>query len=170
MTTPAAPAGYTRLIMKSKMGVGRDFRALDPETEAERYVVDGKLGLRPQADILDASGAVVALARGELLSFPKRITVTDAQGQPVAYLHARPFSFVRDKIDISLAAGGELTLEGNLIEKDYTMRDAAGSVVLQITQKWLTVRDRYTLDVAEGFDPAIALAIAWSIDRWVERD
>jgi len=170
MSVPAAPTGYTRLIMKSTFGAGRDFKVLDPQTEDEVFFVDGKLGTRPKVDITDASGQVVVLARGELLGFPKRITVTDKDGDPIAYLHARPFSFVRDKIDVALAAGGELLLEGNLIEKDYSLKDSSGTVVVQITQKFLTVRDRYTVDVADGFDPAVALAIAWSIDRWIERD
>jgi uncharacterized protein YxjI len=42
--------------------------------------------------------------------------------------------------------------------------------MVQITQKWVTVRDAYTLDVADGVDPGLALAVLWAVDRWVERD
>ncbi|WP_062204238.1 LURP-one-related/scramblase family protein [Demequina salsinemoris] len=170
MDVPAAPAGYTRLLMKSKFGAGRDFKVLEPETEAELYLVDGKIGIRPKADILDASGAVVASVRGEMLAFPKRITISDAEGSPLAYLHAKPFSFIKDKIEVMLEGGKSLLMEGNLIEKDYSLKDEQGNVVVQITQKWLSVRDTYTLDVADGFDVPIALALTWSIDRWIERD
>jgi hypothetical protein len=34
----------------------------------------------------------------------------------------------------------------------------------------VTIRDSYTLDVREGIDPALALAIVWAVDRWVEKD
>jgi len=47
---------------------------------------------------------------------------------------------------------------------------AGGRPAVQITQKWVTVRDTYTLDVAEGVDVGLALAILWAVDRWVERD
>ncbi|WP_084125854.1 LURP-one-related/scramblase family protein [Demequina sp. NBRC 110054] len=170
MDVPTAPAGYTRLIMKSRFGAGRDFTVLEPETEAEVYVVDGKIGIRPKADILDASGTIVATARGEMLAFPKRIEISDADGHPLAYLHAKPFSFVKDKIEVTLEGGKSLLMEGNLIEKDYSLKDEHGHVMVQITQKWMAVRDRYTLDVADGFAVPIALALTWSIDRWIERD
>ncbi len=170
MDVPDAPAGYTRLIMKSRFGAGRDFTVLEPGTEAEVYVVDGKIGIRPKADILDASGTIVATARGEMLAFPKRIEISDAEGNPLAYLHAKPFSFVKDKIEVMLEGGKSLLMEGNLIEKDYSLKDEHGHVVVQITQKWISVRDRYTLDIADGFSVPIALALTWSIDRWIERD
>ena len=40
---PAGPAGFTRYLMKSKFGAGRDFAVLDPDTEAQLFFVDGKL-------------------------------------------------------------------------------------------------------------------------------
>ena len=39
---------------------------------------------------------------------------------------------------------------------------------MQITQKWGTIRDAYTLDVADGIDPGLALAVLWAVDGWVE--
>ena len=45
---PAGPAGFTRFLMKSKFGAGRDFAVLDPDTEAQLFFVDGKLGPRPE--------------------------------------------------------------------------------------------------------------------------
>ena len=41
MAIPPAPAGYTRYLMKSKLGAGRDFRILDPQTEDQLFFVDG---------------------------------------------------------------------------------------------------------------------------------
>ena len=48
---------------------------------------------------------------------------------------------------ITLADGGEWLLQGNLIEKDYTVT-SGGAVVATISQKFLTVRDAYTLEVS----------------------
>ena len=41
--------------------------------------------------------------------------------------------------------------------------------MLTISQKWLKVRDTYTLDVAEDTPVPIALALLWTVDRWAER-
>lgn len=125
MSVPAPPTGYTRYLMKSKLGMGRDFRVLDPATEQDLFLVDGKVGARPKAQILDAAGAVLVEVTGKLLGIPKRMDVTTPDGTQVAHLHSPALKFVRD---------------------------------------------RYTIDVAEGVEPGLAFSLVWAIDRWVERD
>ena len=68
-----------------------------------------------------------------------------------------------------MAGGTEWHVEGSLLEKDYSI-SADGSPVVAISQKWVTIRDSYPLDVVDGVDPGLALAVVWAIDRWVERD
>jgi hypothetical protein len=34
----------------------------------------------------------------------------------------------------------------------------------------MIIKDTYGLDVADGIDPGLALAVLWSVDRWVEQD
>lgn len=85
--------------MRSKFGAGRDFRVLDPPTEEQLFLVDGKIGTRPKADVQAPDGTVLYQVRGRLLGIPKRMDVTDAEGTPYAHLHAQAFKFVKDKID-----------------------------------------------------------------------
>ena len=68
-----------------------------------------------------------------------------------------------------MASGDPWHVEGSLMEKDYSVT-SAGRDVVRITQKWVTVRDAYTVDVADGVDVGRALAVVWAVDRWVERD
>ena len=42
MAVPPAPEGWTRFLVRSKLGVGRDFRVLDPQSEEQLFLVDGK--------------------------------------------------------------------------------------------------------------------------------
>jgi hypothetical protein len=56
MPLPPPAAGWSRFLVKSKFGAGRDFIVSDPETEAQRYFVDGKLGPRPSAQITAGGG------------------------------------------------------------------------------------------------------------------
>lgn len=85
--------------MRSKFGAGRDFRVLDPPTEEQLFLVDGKIGTRPKADVQAPDGTVLYQVRGRLLGIPKRMDVTDADGTPYEHLHAQAFKFVKDKID-----------------------------------------------------------------------
>lgn len=162
------PPGWQRFLMKSKFGAGRDFAVTDL-SEAPAFLVDGKLGPRPQADVNDAEGNTRYSVRGQLLGIPKRMTVSDREGQEVASLKAKFFSPIKTKMTLAMTDGSSWQVEGSFMEKDYSIA-AEGKPIVRISQTWVTVRDKYTLDVVDGVDPALALAIVWAIDRWVERD
>lgn len=170
VSIPPAPPGFTRLLMKSKFGAGRDFSVLDPQTKEQLFFVDGKIGTRPKADVQASDGTVLYHVRGKLFGVPKRMDVTDADGNQYAHLHAQALKFVKDKIDVNLASGEQWLLEGDVIEKNYSVKDSAGRHVIEITQKWIQIRDQYVIDIADDVEPAAALALVWAIDRWVERD
>jgi uncharacterized protein YxjI len=146
MPLPPPPVGWSRFLVKSKFGAGRDFIVSDPETEVQHYFVDGKLSLRPSAEIT-TGGDPMYRVRGTLLGIPP----------------------IKSQMTVDLASGEAWTLEGSLMEKNYTA-SIAGRPIVQISQKWMTIKDTYTLDVAGGIDPGLALAVLWSVDRWVERD
>lgn len=55
-------------------------------------------------------------------------------------------------------------LTGNLIEKEYSITSAGAPVAL-ITQKWLTVRDSYTIDVEDPAAIPLVLAVVWATDN-----
>lgn len=165
MGLPPPPAGWTRFLVKSKFGAGRDFQVLDPDTEQQRYFVDGKVGMRPKAEVRDAADAVAYHVTGALMGIPKHMTITDASGAEVASLRAKMFSPIKSRMTMEVPSGQPWELEGSFIEKNYSV-SAAGRPIVQITQKWVTVRDAYTLDVADGADPGLALAVLWAVDRW----
>ena len=169
MALPPPPAGWTRYMVKSTFGAGRDFAVLDPDTEDQRFFVDGKMGTRPKAEIRDRSDDVVYRVRGRLLGIPKQMAISDASGTEVASLKAQMFSPIKSRMTLTLGDGRTWELEGSFVEKEYAIA-SEGRPVVQITQKWVTVRDAYTLDVADGIDPGLALAVLWAVDRWVERD
>ncbi len=155
--------------MKSTFGVGRDFAVLDPDTDAQLFFVDGKLGPRPKADVQAGDGSVIYHVRGQLLGTPRRMSITDASGTEVASLKAKAFSVIKDSMTMQMANGEPWQLTGKFIQKNYTVT-SGGRDVVRITHKWVTVRDKYTVDVADGADPGLAFAIVGAVDRWVERD
>lgn len=168
MVIPVPAPGWTRFLVKAKFAMGRDFAVLDPTTERQVYVIDGKLGWRAQAEVRDANDAVLYRVRGNLLGIPKEVTISDAAGNEIADLKAKLFSPVRSQMTITTASGESWQLVGSILEKEYKVT-AGDQPVLSITQKWLTVRDQFVLDVAPGVEPGIAMAIMWSVDRFAEQ-
>jgi len=169
MSEQQAPAGWTRYQMKSKMGAGRDYHVFDTASGVEKYMIDGHVGTRPKAEVKDADGNDIYQVRGNLLGIPKHVTISTAAGDEVATLKAKAFSPIKTHMHLEAVSGESWDIEGELLEKDYTIT-AAGKPVVNISQKWVTVRDSYSLDILDGIDPALALAVMWSIDRWVEHD
>lgn len=161
-------SGWTRYLVKAKFGLGRDFIVLD-QTETQVFYVDGKAGLPAKADVQDAEGNTVVSVRGALMPIPKRATITDAEGEHVGELKAKAFSPVKARMTLTMTDGTAWQLEGELLEKNYTVT-ADGAALIVISQKWMKVRDSYTLDVADGTSAALALALLWTLDRWVEQD
>ena len=168
MAIPPPAPGWMRYIVKSKFGAGRDFAVLDL-AEEQQFFVDGKVSMRPKAEIRDAADRPVYHVTGQLFGVPKRMTITDADGNEVASLKAKMFSPIKSRMTLTMANGADWELEGSFLEKEYSITHD-GSPVVQITQKWVTVRDTYTLDLAADVDPGLALAVLWAVDRWVERD
>lgn len=164
---PPAP-GWSRLVFKSKFGAGRDFEVKD-STDTRVLVVDGKIGATPKAEVRDAQDKVLHTVKGQFLGIPKRMTISAADGSQVAELKAKAFSIVKDKMTMTMADGSSWQVQGTLLEKNYSI-SSGGQPIAQITQKWLTVRDSYTVDYLSSLDPGLVMAVIWAIDRWVERD
>jgi uncharacterized protein YxjI len=162
------PPGWQRYVMKSKFGAGRDFAVTDLN-DAQVAFVDGKLGPRPKAEVKDGEGNVRFSVSGRLFGVPKQMTISDHDGREVASLKAKMFSPIKSRATLTMADGSSWQVEGSLLEKDYSIA-ANGRPVVQISQKWVTIRDTYTLDVAEGVELPLALAIVWASDRWTDRD
>jgi len=155
-------------VFKSKFGAGRDFEVKD-SSDVRVLFVDGKVGPTPKAEVRDAQDAVLYTVKGQFLSIPKRMVISDADGSQVAELKAKAFSVVKDKMTMAMSDGSTWQVQGTLMEKDYSIT-SDGQPIAQISQKWLTVRDSYTVDYRSSIDPGLVMAVIWAIDRWVEHD
>ena len=162
-----APEGMKRFVVKSQFGMGRDFEILD-ENEQRAYFVDGKFGMRPTAEVQDAEGAIVYKIRGHLMGIPKKVTIMDADDNELATIKSKFFSPIKSQMDLETTDGKQWHLEGNLIEKEYSVT-SEGRTILNISQKWMTVRDAYTMDVDESVPPALAAAMIWAVDAFREQ-
>ena len=123
-----------------------------------------RIGLLTVCLLATTAAAVMAQATGQITG-----VVTDGSGAEVASLRAKKFSLVKDRMTMEMAHGEPWQVEGQLIEKNYTVT-SGGREVVRISQKWLAMRDKYAIEIADGIDVGLALAVVWAIDRWVERD
>lgn len=158
-----------RYLVKSTFGLGRDFAVYDEKAKTKLYFVDGKMGIRTKADIEDISGTTVLRAHGRLFDIPKHMKFITPDGHVVASIKAKFFSPMKSRMTITLADGTEWKLEGNLIEKNYRVM-VNGSPIMQVDQKWMTVRDKYYVEVSDSVNLPLIFGIVWAIDIWRERN
>jgi uncharacterized protein YxjI len=156
-----------RFLVKSKIGLGRDFTVYDDEEAKHKvYRIDAKIGLGSKAEIMDANDTVIYTAKGKIINIPKQMDYFDTDGGHVAKARAH-ISPIRSRITIELTNGHKWELTGNFIEKNYQVRDG-DSVIIEVDQKWLTVRDKYMVEIANDVDVPLALGIIWAVDVWRE--
>lgn len=159
--------GMKRLLVKSTFGVGRDFSVYEDESATNKvFDIDAKMGLGSKANISDANGTVLYTAKGRIINIPRKMDFLTPSGEKAAQIVAH-FSPIKSRLTMTLADGRKWELSGNFIGKNYTVVEG-NKTIIAIDQQWLTVRDKYFVDIAEDVDIALALGLIWTVDIWRE--
>jgi uncharacterized protein YxjI len=153
-----------RYQVKEKVfAVGTDFWVTD-EQDNKAFLVDGKvLHIRQTLELKDPSGAVLATIRKKLVAIRETMEI-ERDGAPAATVHKVLVSPLRHRYVIDIAGGDELEAVGNLVDKEFEIRDG-GQVLARVSRAWFRIRDTYGVDVAPGQDDVLMIAIAVSLDR-----
>jgi uncharacterized protein YxjI len=128
------------------------------------FFVDAKLlSLRHTLKLQDASGRELAEIKHKLVTFTDAMEV-ERDGSVIATVHKAVFSPLHHRAIIDLPGAGRLEAVGNIIDKDFEIRDGH-RVVGRVSRAWFRVRDTYGVDVAPGEDDALMICIAVCLDR-----
>jgi uncharacterized protein YxjI len=151
------------LVRERLFSITDDFWVTD-EQGNKVFLVDGKaLRLRETFELKDAAGQKLATIHKRFLTFTDAMEI-EHDGAVVATVHKAVISPLHHRSFIDIPGGGRLEAVGNLIDKDFEIRDG-GQVVAQISRSWFRVRDTYGVDVAPGENDALIICIAICLDR-----
>jgi uncharacterized protein YxjI len=154
------------LVREKIFSIKDDFWVTDADGN-RAYFIDAKiLSLRHTLELKDASGGVLAAIKHKLLTFTDAMEI-EHDGAVVATVHKAVFSPLHHRAIIDLgpsAGGGRLEAVGNLLDKDFEIRDGH-RVVARVSRAWFRIRDTYGVDVAPGENDALMIAIAVCLDR-----
>lgn len=152
-----------RYQMKEKLvSFGDDFDIQD-EGGRRAFHVDGKvLTVRDALVLEDAAGNPLARIHKKLLSVGKTYLIA-REGGPEISIRKSLFAPLRSKFHID-AGGDELEARGDLLDHEYTIT-RGGQTVATVSKKWLSIRDTYGVDIADGEDHPSLLACVVAIDR-----
>ena len=127
--------------------------------------VTGRLiGLRDKLTLRDMGGNEVATVTKHLIALRPTYTIVRPD-QPDATVKKDFINILREGFSVDMAGGlPDLRIQGDIFEHDYSIA-RQGVTVAQVAKKWISLRDSYMVDVADGEDPVLLLACAIVVDR-----
>jgi len=126
------------------------------------FKVDGKAArLRDTFILEDANGNEVSKIQEKALSV--RDTMTIESGSTKATVHKRLIG-IRDHFTVEVEGGEDLKAHGNIVDHEYEI-ERDGEKVAEVSKKWFRVRDTYGVQLAQGQDVPLILAISVCVDQ-----
>ena len=150
-------------LRQKLISLGDDF-TIEDAAGNRAFEVDGKvMTLRDTFELKDPRGNVVATIRGKLISIRSKMEII-RNDDVIATVTKAFFAPLRQKFSVDLAGGGELEVQGSILEHEYTLR-RDGTEIAQVSKRWFTFTDTYGIEIAEGEDDGLILAIAVALDE-----
>jgi uncharacterized protein YxjI len=155
-----------RFQMREKLlSIGDDYWIENDQSE-RAYRVNGKaLRARSTFKLEDSSGQEVASIQERKLSVRDKIAI-ERDGRSLATVH-KALVGIRDRFAIDLDQGGDLKVQGNVVDHEYEI-ERDGERVAQISKRWFRVRDTYGVAVEQGEDVGLVLAITVALESMTE--
>jgi uncharacterized protein YxjI len=150
--------------MRQKLiSIGEDY-TIEDERGQPAYRVDGKvMRIRETFVLEDMAGHEVATIREKKLAIRDSMAILRG-GKTVATVKKALIAPFGDRFIVDVEGGDDLKVKGDLLDHDYEIsRD--GKRVAEVSKKWFAIRDTYGIDVADGEDDALILAVAVALDE-----
>jgi uncharacterized protein YxjI len=127
--------------------------------------VDGKMfRIRDTLNFEDMRGHELYHIKGRLVDIRETMDVKHANGSTAAVVHNALVTPFRDRWQINIPGGEDLTAQGNIVDHEYTITGRGHIPHAVVSKRWLRLRDTYGVEVNGPTDPALMLAITVVID------
>jgi uncharacterized protein YxjI len=150
--------------MRQKLvSFGDDFW-IENEQGQKTYKVDGKaLRIRDTLKFRDRQGNELCKIQEKKVRVKETMEVEGPGGETLAKVKKAIISPVRDRWTVKIKGGPDLDVQGNILDHEYRIGEGRQKVG-EVSKKWFRVRDTYGVEVAEGQDDILILAVTVAID------
>ena len=150
-------------IRQKLISIGDDFW-IENNKGQKVFKVDGKaLRLRKTLEFEDANGKRLAQIKERILAIKDTMVIDDAKGKDIATVKKALIAPLRDKWNVNVRGGDDLVVQGNILDLEYDIKQGRKKVA-EVSKKWFTITDTYGVEIAEGQNDILILAIAIAID------
>lgn len=161
---PAAAGLGTRFRMRERIfAIGDDFWIEDAQGQRV-FKVDGKaFRVRSTLFFEDRLGNKVYKIQEKMLRVRDSMTIYRENGEVAAKVHNALLTPLRDRWTIDIPGGESLKTQGNILNHEYRITRGRQPVA-SVSKRWFRIRNTYGVEVQEGEDALLVLAITVVID------
>jgi len=150
-------------IRQQLIAIGDDFWIENSEGKRV-FKVDGKvLRIRKTLVFEDSNGRTLCQLKERLLTIKDAMAIEDGDGREIAVVKKALIAPLRDRWDVNVKNGEDLVVQGNILDHEYTVKQR-GKKVAQVSKKWFRLTDTYGVEIDEGQNDILILAVAVAID------
>ncbi len=162
------PGGPRHYQMRQRLiSVGDDYN-IEDDSGQRAFHIDGKaLRARHTLKFQDARGNDLYEIQERVARARDTMAITRGN-QKVAEVHKAMVAPVRDRLEVKVEGGQDMTVQGNLLDHEYEITQDGRQPVATISKRWFRVRDTYGVEVAPGHDDALILAITVCVDSMLD--
>lgn len=154
----------TRYKIRQKlMSIGDDFWIENVDGKRV-FKVDGKaLRLRKTLIFEDLDGNKLAKIQERLLAIKDTMAVEDAEGHQMAVIKKGLIAPLGDHWTVKVRNGPDLDVQGNILDLEYSIMQRRKKIA-EVSKKWLSLTDTYGVEIGDGQNDILILAVAIAID------
>jgi uncharacterized protein YxjI len=153
-----------RYQMRQKLiSFGNDFWIENADGQRV-FRVDGKaLRMRSTMDLEDLDGNQLCRIQSRVLHIRDTMAIDRPDGSTMATVHKKLITPIRDKWEVNVDGGEDMSVRGNLVDHEYEL-EVDGRKIAEVSKRWFRVRDTYGIQIAPDADHLLVLATAVALD------
>ena len=153
-----------RYQMRQKLvSIGDDYW-IEDEHGNRAFKIDGKaLRIRDTLSFEDSSGRELLKIQERKLRVRDTIEIEDSEGHSVATVKKAMITPLRERFEVQVENGPDLDVQGNVVDHEYRISQD-GTKVGEISKKWFRIADTYGVEVMDGHNDVLILAVTAVID------
>jgi uncharacterized protein YxjI len=156
-------------IRQKMISIGDDFW-IENQAGERVFKVDGKaLRLRKTLVLEDMNGNKLCQIQERWLPIKETMAIDDSNGNQLATVKKALIAPLRDRWSVNVRNGADLDVQGNILDHEYSIKQGRIKVA-EVSKKWLTLTDTYGVEVDDGQNDILILAVAIAIDMMAHDD
>jgi uncharacterized protein YxjI len=156
-------------IRQKMFSIGDDFW-IENQEGRKVFKVDGKaLRLRKTLVFEDMNGDKLCQIQERLLPIKETMAIDGPDGEQMAVVKKALITPLRDKWDVKVKNGPDLDVQGDILDHEYSIKQGWNKIA-QVSKKWFRLTDTYGVQIDDGQNDILILAIAVAIDMMAHDD